>query len=193
MNEQLDFLLESAYKMLSQSPEISRHLIVKFIQVSSENNIPISTTLSRNYCQKCGSIYMPGINTILKIRNKGPNNKQLPGPSAVLSKKTDPVSWYMSYRCLYCRKETLFPVCNESHLKSINSRNKETKADHLNIDPKIDPKPAKSQPKIKNEPQTKSNNPKIKNQKISKKKDLAKLLKKPEKEKFNLTDFLSGL
>ncbi|KAJ3323150.1 hypothetical protein HDV06_002162 [Boothiomyces sp. JEL0866] len=114
--QELNYLWESAHKMLSHSPEISRHLILQFINLSIQNNIPISTTVSRSYCQKCGSIYIPGLNTVVSIQ-KRPKSKQFFGPSAVLPKKNDKISWYTCYKCLCCTTETVFPVCNQSQLK----------------------------------------------------------------------------
>lgn len=70
-SNRLQFLWNASHTFLSTVPSLSAFYMQQFNQFSAEKELSLAEAVKRKYCSYCGSIFLPGINSQVRIeKNK---------------------------------------------------------------------------------------------------------------------------
>ncbi|GBC00318.1 hypothetical protein RclHR1_03810007 [Rhizophagus clarus] len=70
-SNRLQFLWDASHTFLSTVPSLSAFYMQQFNQFSAEKELKLSEAVKRKYCNYCGNIFLPGINSQVRIeKNK---------------------------------------------------------------------------------------------------------------------------
>ncbi|KAI8896925.1 hypothetical protein BC833DRAFT_566240 [Globomyces pollinis-pini] len=121
-NLQLKFLYEAAHQVFNTCPQVSKYLITRFIEHSNDERITISPSTSKNYCHRCGSLFVPGLNVGVKTVKSLQqfNSKSHIYPSRKRDKREKQKN-YIVYDCASCTISTVMPGVFASELDKLSS------------------------------------------------------------------------
>ncbi|CAG8569860.1 11980_t:CDS:2 [Diversispora eburnea] len=69
-NNRLQFLWNASHILLPTVPNLSAYYMQQFHQNAAEKNLILADGIKRTYCSYCGNIFIPGINSQIRVINK---------------------------------------------------------------------------------------------------------------------------
>lgn len=146
IKQRLDYLYETAHKMYATNPQLSSHLLVEFSKLATRENVSLPISITTTFCQRCGSLCLPGVNAEVTVQEKGRKGCLVLNPGRNSTSK-DPVKNYIIYDCRICEAKMLINGQKESEIrkkerpaKSITKKKKLKKSLEGLISSKVEPK-----------------------------------------------------
>ncbi|CAI2184085.1 7793_t:CDS:2 [Funneliformis geosporum] len=76
-SNRLQFLWNASHSLLSTVPSLSAFYMQQFNQFAGEKELNLAEAVKRKYCSYCGSIFLPGLNSQIRIeKNKRRDKKR---------------------------------------------------------------------------------------------------------------------
>src|ERR1043165_2625631 len=69
-SNRLQFLWNASHKLLSTVPSLSAFYMQQFNKFAGEKELNLAEAVKRKYCSYCGSIFLPGINSQIRIEKR---------------------------------------------------------------------------------------------------------------------------
>src|SRR6266498_2477545 len=66
-SNRLQFLWNASHTLLSTVPSLSAFYMRQFNQFAGEKELNLAEAVKRKYCSYCGSIFLPGLNSRIRI------------------------------------------------------------------------------------------------------------------------------
>jgi RNase P subunit RPR2 len=80
VSNRLQFLWNASHTLLPTVPSLSAFYMQRFNQFAAEKELNLAEAVKRNYCGYCGSIFLPGLNSQVRIepnkKRKGKNKRK---------------------------------------------------------------------------------------------------------------------
>ncbi|RIA92481.1 RNAse P Rpr2/Rpp21/SNM1 subunit domain-containing protein [Glomus cerebriforme] len=144
----LQFLWNASHTFLPTIPSLSAFYMQQFNQFSAEKELNLAEAVKRKYCSYCGSIFLPGLNSQVRIEkkkkrkrgNKKKNSTNKEGQAKVFKqikqeKKSQDKRGKRQIICIYpfnhdnnLKKQTHSKLQHKNHVSYVcNSCNRETR------------------------------------------------------------------
>ncbi|PKC69031.1 Rpr2-domain-containing protein [Rhizophagus irregularis] len=108
-SNRLQFLWNASHTFLSTVPSLSAFYMQQFNQFSAEKELSLAEAVKRKYCSYCGSIFLPGINSQVRIeKNKKRKGNKKKNSDLDLVGQPKESNNHVSYVCNTCNRETRF-------------------------------------------------------------------------------------
>jgi RNase P subunit RPR2 len=97
----LDFLYSAAHQLYATNPENCGFLLLEFSRLAAAENVQLPLSVTSTFCQRCGSLSLPGVNTNVEVQTKGRPKAFILNPNRK-SKKDDKIVNYIIHTCKIC-------------------------------------------------------------------------------------------
>ncbi|KNC97147.1 uncharacterized protein SPPG_07538 [Spizellomyces punctatus DAOM BR117] len=104
LSRRLGFLHDAAHSLFATCPSLSRFYLSKFQDVCADQKVPIVERVSKRFCSRCGSLFVPGQNVRVRVTGDGNGEKHKKKKRKTGNRSSAPT-----------RQETLSHACHVSH------------------------------------------------------------------------------
>ena len=66
-NARLEFIWKASHMLLAQCPGASSHYMSQFLSLANDRDLRLHEDIQTKSCAACGSIFVPGINSKVKV------------------------------------------------------------------------------------------------------------------------------
>ncbi|TPX63744.1 hypothetical protein SpCBS45565_g06413 [Spizellomyces sp. 'palustris'] len=71
LSRRLGFLHDAAHSLFDTCPSLSRFYLSKFQDVCADQKVPVIERISKRFCSRCGSLFVPGQNARVRVTGNG--------------------------------------------------------------------------------------------------------------------------
>ena len=110
-SSRMEFLFQASHTIFSSCPELSRFYMSEFQQCLRQQDLIPAKSITRSCCPRCGQIYVPGLNTSVRLESK----KKKKNSSSKKNKNNDSTSKrknQLIYQCNACTHKMKFQGSN---------------------------------------------------------------------------------
>ncbi|KAI7850023.1 RNAse P Rpr2/Rpp21/SNM1 subunit domain-containing protein [Circinella umbellata] len=112
-SSRMDFLFQASHVLFSSCPELSRFYMSEFQQCLRQQDLIPAKSITKSCCPRCGQIYVPGLNTTVKLesikkKKKNLGDKKNKNKDDNKSKRKN----QLIYQCNACTHKMTFPGSN---------------------------------------------------------------------------------
>ncbi|KAG2217012.1 hypothetical protein INT45_003085 [Circinella minor] len=108
-SSRMEFLFQASHTLFSSCPELSRFYMSEFQQCLRQQDLIPAKSITRSCCPRCGQIYVPGLNTTIKLESiKKKRKKNHSDKKENKSKRKN----QLIYQCNACTHKMTFQGSN---------------------------------------------------------------------------------
>ncbi|KAI8141797.1 RNAse P Rpr2/Rpp21/SNM1 subunit domain-containing protein [Fennellomyces sp. T-0311] len=75
-SSRMEYLFQASHAVFAQCPELSRFYMSEFQQCMRQQDLIPAKSITRTCCPRCGQIYVPGLNTSVKLQTRRTKKKR---------------------------------------------------------------------------------------------------------------------
>ena len=111
-SSRMEFLFQASHTLFSSCPELSRFYMGEFQQCLRQQDLIPAKSITRSCCPRCGQIYVPGLNTSVRLESKKKKKNNSSKKNKNNDNNTSKRKNQLIYQCNACAHKMKFQGSN---------------------------------------------------------------------------------